>query len=90
MLLEIHTDLENDKLNAFIESMTEIWEVIPGIPYAEYRVESFNELCDFIRACEEVAGLPLGFDMQLAPKNSDDDEEMFEVRIYNARKPVNL
>ena len=86
MLLEIHTDLENDKLNEFIESKTDKWEIIPGIPYAEYRVESFNELCDFIRSCESVTGLPLGFDMQLAPKNSDDDEEMFEVRIYNAKK----
>lgn len=85
MLLEIHTDLENDKLNEFIESKTDIWELIPGIPYMEYRVESLNELCDFIRSCEGASGLPLGFDMRLAPKNSDDDEEMFEVRIYNAR-----
>lgn len=88
MLLEIYAELKNDKLDEFINAETELWEVIPGIAYAEKRVDSLAELCSFMSKCEEITGLPLGFDMQLAPKNHEDDEEMFVARIYCAKKPI--
>lgn len=90
MLLEFTTELQNDALNKFFEEESDVWEVLPGLPYAEKRVESLDELCSLMKRLEDITNLPLSFDMQLAPKNSQEDEEMALVKIYNARKRLDI
>ena len=90
MLLEFTTDLQIDSLNKFFENKTVIWELLPGLPYAERRVNSLDELCELMRAIETVANTPLSFGMQLAPKNDEGDEEMVIVNVYNAKKSFGI
>ena len=90
MLLQFYTELENSELNKFFEEETTIWDVIPGVCYAEKKVDSLDELCSLMRKLEEITGLPLSFELQIVPKHTDDDEEMAIVKIHNARTRVDL
>ena len=86
MLLEFTTELQIEALNKYFEEETDVWEVLPGIPYAEKRVESLGELCTLMKKLEDLTKLPLSFEIQLAPKNDPNDEEMAIIKIYDAKK----
>lgn len=88
MLLQFYTELENSELNKFFKEETTIWDVLPGICYAEKKVYSLDELCSLMRKLEEITGLPLSFELQIVPKHTDDDEEMATVKISNAKLKI--
>ena len=98
MILEVCTDIHGNgvdneklqKLHEFIASVGELWEVLPGIQYAEITITDLTELASFMKKCEDIMGLPLAFEMGLAPKNHENDEDMVEVTIMNARKPIGI
>jgi len=85
LITEIWTNGLKQETDDFITSKAVVWDVLPGMPMAEIKFETFEQLYQFMKDCEEVEGAPLRFSMGPCPENKGENEPMVQVIIEHSK-----